>query len=114
MQTTAGRVSEFLRAIDGTMVSGCSLSQFVVASRPTVRQAQIIQDQVDHVLFRIVKGSGYTDSDEQSIRSKAAEFLGSEMNCEFEYVESIPQESSGKYRLTICQLKNRPESPESR
>ena len=73
---------------------------------PGLAQLQIIQEEVDRFLFRIVKGADFGS------RSLDSHPLAGGRTClvpgvryECEFVDRIPQEPSGKYRFCISRVK---------
>lgn len=67
---------------------------------------QLVQEQVDYLLFRIVKGETFSEQTVADIDRLAKERFGSAMRFSIEYVDSIQAESSGKYRFCISKLQN--------
>jgi len=104
MENIAGRITDFLLAPDGRHVSGASLTIYLIANTPGVKQAQIIQDSLDSLRLRIVRGHDFTDDSIAFLRTKVPEFFGHDIKVECEFVDSIPKESSGKYRFSICRV----------
>jgi len=105
MEMVAGRSTDFLVCPDGRRVSGAALTIYLIANTPGVRQAQIVQDQPDAVRLRIAKGGEFTGKSMEFLQSKVPEFFGEGMRVDYEFVDEIPCESSGKYRFSICNVK---------
>lgn len=99
LKQIAGRVTDFLVTGDGRLVSGAALTVAVVARRPSLGQVQIVQEERGRVLFRIARGSGLTPStdDLQYLAEESKHYLGTDVQIEFEAVESIPSLPSGKH-----------------
>jgi phenylacetate-CoA ligase len=114
MEMVGGRTTDFLLAPDGRRVSGAALTIYLIANTPGVRQAQIVQDSHDTLRLRIVRGPEFTEGSTTFLKKKVAEFFGFEMALQFEFVESIPKEPSGKYRFSICRLNNQTASANER
>lgn len=104
MRIDGGRITDFLVTPDGRVVSGASLTIYLVAVVPGIGQAQLIQETRERLLVRLVKGSDFGPGSIKLIETKAAELLGSDMRLEFEFVDKIACESSGKYRFSISQV----------
>jgi len=105
MEMVAGRTTDFIVCPDGRQVSGVAFVTFVIAQAPGVRQAQIVQEEPGAIRLRLVKGKEFTDESIVFLRDKMPEFFGSGMHVEYEFVDSIPSESSGKYRFSICKVR---------
>ena len=66
---------------------------------------QIVQDSLDHLLFRVVQGeNGQDRALRTDIARLVSERFGSSMRHDVEYVESIQSETSGKYRFCVSKL----------
>lgn len=104
MEVAAGRVTDFLVAPNGTIVSGAALTIYLIANAPGVAQAQIVQEVRDRVLIRMVPGSGYGDATHAFFREQLPRFFGQDIAFEVELAEDIPCEPSGKYRFSISKI----------
>jgi len=106
MDSLEGRVADYVVTPDGNYISGISLTENFAMHLPGVKQMQIVQEQIDFLLFRIVKGELFAEQTVQDINRLAQERFGSQMNWRIEYVDSIQSERSGKYRFCISKLPN--------
>ncbi|MDR0335495.1 MAG: hypothetical protein LBI18_00210 [Planctomycetaceae bacterium] len=95
----AGRVTDFLVGMDGRFCVGPSLALPIVGQRPSLGQVQILQEEYGKLLYRIGGGKNRTlnQDDIDFIRQQTEAYLGKGMQIDFEYVDSIPHEASGKY-----------------
>jgi len=66
-----------------------------------VNEAQIVQEDWDRFLIRVVPGRDYRPSDGERIRSNLMERLGSECNVRVEKVDAIERTSAGKFRAVV-------------
>lgn len=105
-----GRSSDILYAPDGRQISGVSILDTFVIHVPGLRQAQIIQDGLDHLRFRIVREQGFDESSLAQLSSSVEEIFGPHMTHDVEYVEQIEPTPRGKYQFTICEI----DQPEGR
>ena len=71
-----------------------------------VVEAQIIQDRIDHVVLRVVKGENFTKKDENKVLRNAEMCLTSKMNIDIEYVDSSKMEKTagGKFKAIISRI----------
>jgi phenylacetate-CoA ligase len=104
MKMVAGRVTDFLRCMDGRLVSGAPLTLYLAAEVKGIQQVQIIQEKKDLILLRIVRRPEFDEESIKFLNFKLPEFFGADMNFNFEYAESIKPERSGKYRFSICRI----------
>lgn len=101
-----GRVADFLMTPKGDLVSGISLTDHFAGFIPGVVQIQIIQDRVDVLTLNVVKDDSFGTKSREQIAHLVKEFFGEEMRFQLAFMDQIPQESSGKYRFSICRVKN--------
>ena len=105
IESLEGRIADYVRTPEGEYISGISLTENFAMVLEGVKQMQIVQDELDHLLFRVVQGEGAQD---QALRTDIArlvmERFGSSMRHDVEYVDSIQSETSGKYRFCVSKL----------
>ncbi len=98
LERVAGRVTDFLVGADGRLVSGVFLATYVVAQRPSLGQVQIRQDRAGAVLYRVRPGRDFNrESDGEYLRDATRRHLGDGAVCQWEAVEELPAEPSGKF-----------------
>ncbi|MBN1505112.1 MAG: phenylacetate--CoA ligase family protein [Candidatus Eisenbacteria bacterium] len=101
MSAVEGRTTDFIRTPEGKYVSGAALTIKLIAEIPGIAQAQLIQDSIDSVRFRIVKDPSFTKESEELLLRKARELMGPSISISTEFCENIPSEPSGKFRFSI-------------
>jgi phenylacetate-CoA ligase len=106
MEKVQGRVADFLVTPEGRVIFGVSILDNFTAKFLGLERVQIVQDEIDHLVFRIVRGADFTDDMLGAFRARIPEFFGPSMRFEFEFVDHIPREASGKYRFTISKVAN--------
>jgi phenylacetate-CoA ligase len=104
LEKIEGRVADYVLTPAGEYVSGISLTDHFNTKIPGVVQLQIVQEEVDRFVFRIVKGPEYGQESLDTMRRLVAERFGPEVRYECEYVDRIPQEPSGKFRFCISKV----------
>jgi phenylacetate-CoA ligase len=104
MELSGGRVTEFLRATNGSKVSGIVIATYVITGIPGIRQIQFIQDKPHAVTVRLVRGPQWTPAALEELTARTRRYLGDAMQVCIEYQERIPPEKSGKHRFSICSL----------
>ncbi|MGB8658691.1 MAG: hypothetical protein WCE90_13055 [Candidatus Zixiibacteriota bacterium] len=67
-------------------------------------ESQIIQEDREHLLVKIVKGEDYGEKDTEILLSGLQERLGEEMQIGIEFVDSIPRTRAGKFRWVISKV----------
>ena len=98
LRQIAGRVTDFVVGSDGRLVSGVFLATYVVAKRPALGQVQITQDTPGELVYRIATLDGVRPAaaDLEYLRNTTREHVGPDTNVEFEEVEQLLPEASGK------------------
>jgi phenylacetate-CoA ligase len=104
IESIEGRTADFLIKPTGELVSGISLTDHFAGHVPGVLQIQLIQEQLDLLRLNIVKDASFDRRSVDRITMLVRDFFGEGMNFETVFMEDIPQESSGKYRFTICKV----------
>jgi phenylacetate-CoA ligase len=69
-----------------------------------VKQFQFHQREMGKVVFKIVRGTGYTEKDSQKIYAELTKKLGNDMELELAFVDSIEKPKSGKFRFLIQEI----------
>ena len=90
----------------GELISGISLTENFAMRVPGIAQLQIVQETVDHFVFRIVRGPLFTADTLQDLRGLVAERFGADATFDCDFVDRVPQEPSGKYRFCISKVEN--------
>ncbi len=101
-----GRVADYVYTPDGRLISGISLTENFAGLVRGIGQLQIVQDQRDHITLRIVKGPEFDEDSVQQAANLVRTRFGDSMRHSVEYVPSIAQEPSGKYRFCISKVRN--------
>ncbi|MDT5271698.1 MAG: hypothetical protein QOH49_3884 [Acidobacteriota bacterium] len=107
-----GRHGRLIRSLDGrredyvVLKSGALVGRLdhIFKDLVNIREAQIFQNRPGEVLFRIVRGSGYQEGDQQQLLTEAQKRLGIDAEINVEYVEEIKRTGAGKLRLVISEL----------
>lgn len=69
-----------------------------------IEKSQIIQEDYDRLLIKIVKRTNYSDSDTKKLLDAIQLRVGAEMNTSIEFVSDIPRSANGKYRWVISKV----------
>lgn len=106
MESLEGRVADYVVTPDGKFISGISLTENFAMHLPGVKQMQIVQETVELIIFRIVKGETFSEQTVIDLDNLALARFGKRMRFAVEYVDSIQSEISGKYRFCISKVNN--------
>ncbi len=99
-----GREADYVFTSTGHMISGISLTENFATLVPGIAQLQIVQEEVEFFRFRIVRGRDYSAASDARIAQLVRERFGGNTKFVCEFVQSIPQEASGKYRFCISHV----------
>lgn len=99
-----GRIADYVITKKGEYISGISLTTYFACELPEFAQLQIIQEELDHFIFNIVKGSDFDEKCMEKLRRLVDERFGQGTRYEYHFMDKIPQEPSGKYRFCISKV----------
>lgn len=108
LESVEGRVADYVITPNGKYISGVSLTENFAMLLSGIKQFQIVQDRIDHLILKLVKAQEFDAATEQQIARLVKERFGEGMKYSLEYVEGIPSEESGKYRFCISKLGSLP------
>ncbi len=100
----SGRTADFLYTPEGERVFGISILDTFVIHIPGIRQAQLVQDQYDHIDLYVVKENSFSAQSTALIQKNMVEIFGPGMKYDLHYVDQIQQTGAGKYRFSICNV----------
>jgi len=104
MERVTGRVADYLKRRDGSMVAGISLVERTLTAIAGLEQMQVVQPAVDQIVLNVVRASDFSSASEQALLAEFSSVFGPGIDTRIEYVERIPQERNGKYRFSICRI----------
>ena len=104
MESVVGRVADFLKRVDGTLVAGVSLVERTLTAVAGVEQMQLVQNKLEEVVVYIVKSGRCDKAIMADLTTEFESALGKNMKIIYKFVEVIPQEKTGKYRFSICNI----------
>jgi phenylacetate-CoA ligase len=106
LNSISGRVADFLVRKDGSVVAGVSLVERTLTRFPGVAQMQIVQEDIDTIVLKVARDPDYSAATEAALIQEFKESVGEHNEIRVEYVVSIPQERSGKFRFAISKVPN--------
>src|SRR3984893_12153992 len=104
MERVTGRVADYLKRRDGSMVAGVSLVERTLTAIAGLEQLQVVQPSIDEIALNVVRASDFSGSASQALLAEFRSVFGPGIDIRANYVERIPQERSGKYRFSICRV----------
>lgn len=100
-----GRVTDNFYLPDRSVVPGVSLTNRVIKTASGIRKMQIIQERPEAFVIKFVPDDSFTSSSLANFQAKLIEFLGPDLTFDFQKVDEIPRERSGKTRVCISRVK---------
>src|SRR5262249_43349965 len=98
LRRVTGRATDFLIGHDGRMVAGPFLAHSLVAKRPSLGQLQVVQTRIGELHFRIKPGKLFREAEDgEFLRETARKYLGETTLADWELVNELTSESSGKF-----------------
>jgi phenylacetate-CoA ligase len=104
MERVIGRVADYLRRMDGSLVAGVSLVERTLTAIPGIEQLQVVQPSPEEILLNVVRARDFTPATEQALLAEFRAVFGAGISIRADYMDRIPQERSGKYRFAICRI----------
>lgn len=104
-----GRTSDIIYTPEGNKISGISILDTFIIHIKGFKQVQIIQNEIDSLVFKIVRDDNYGEVSMGRLRQTVSKVFGPRMRYSTEFVDRIPRTARGKFQFTICNI----ESPES-
>jgi phenylacetate-CoA ligase len=104
VRQVVGRTEDYIVTADGRFVGRLD---HIFKDSFNVNLAQLVQENVNEIIIRIVKTPNYKKKDENDILKEARDRLGPGINIDFDYVDDIPRGKSGKFHFIVSKLKNK-------
>ena len=71
----------------------------------SIIESQVIQEDVEKFLVKLVVGPEYTEEDEQNLIHAFKDRLGSDIEVQVEVVDALERTSNGKFKWVISKVK---------
>jgi phenylacetate-CoA ligase len=98
-----GRSSDFIVAPGGKLIHG-EFFTHLFYNIPGIDQFRVVQRTKSEVRVDIVMQPGVSSVQTDLLRSRIADVMGPNVNCEIQVVTSIERPASGKHRFTISEV----------
>ena len=100
----AGRETDVFVTPQGQMIPGVSLCDRVIEDCKGIQQLQFVQDKIDELEVKIVKGDAFSEKDLIILDKKLNEYFKGNLRIKKNFVQDIPKEKSGKTRFCISNV----------
>jgi len=102
MEIVEGRKEDFIHTKDGKLVHAAYLCYTL--KDDTVHEFKMYQKSIDSFLVQIVKSPLFDKESEETLEQKLRTNLGNEIKINFNYLDRIPRDKSGKLRYFVSEL----------
>jgi phenylacetate-CoA ligase len=105
LEEVVGRIEDVVVGPDGR-----EMVRFhgIFVDQPNVREGQIVQEALDRIRVCVVPADGFGPGDEDEIRRRVLQRLGSGVTVSVEKVVGIPRTAAGKFRAVVSRLPRKP------
>jgi phenylacetate-CoA ligase len=106
MKVVEGRVDDLLLTLDGRLISPTVFFPYPFEDFEEINQFRVIQEKRDRLKIQLVTKEGYLSDDRilEKARKKIQWLFGEGMQVEFQILEKITNDSSGKLRKVISRI----------
>jgi phenylacetate-CoA ligase len=104
IERVVGRVADFLRRRDGSLVAGVSLVEKTLTAIAGIDQLQIVQKAMTRFELNLVATDRFAEASEAELKSVLYGVFGEDVDLQLNRLQRIPQERNSKYRFAICQV----------
>lgn len=109
---SCGRWGRLVASVDGRLEdyvilkNGAKLGRLdhVFKDLINIQEAQIAQRRAGAITLRVVRGAGYTESDEALLLREFRQRVGEEADIEIDYVGALDRTASGKLRFVVSEI----------
>ena len=103
LEKIVGRTTDLFKTRDGKKIDGEYFTHLFYF-RAWVEQFQVIQEDLDRILIKVVTSEAPPQSDLLEIEKKIKLVMGTHCEVTFEFVTTIPKTVTGKFRYTLSKL----------
>jgi len=96
-----GRIESYIITSDGRQLGRLD---FLFKESCHVEEAQLIQNDLDNLVVKVVKNRHYGAKQELTLLSDLRSYLGPQIKIEIHYVDRIPREPNGKFRQIVSSV----------
>lgn len=101
-----GRALDYLVLPSGSKIHSYTLSLPLRDNAPFLQRYQIVQEAPDHFRLRIACWREPEAQELVTLRGALTAVLGPDPRIDFELMDHLPREESGKFRLVVCKVKH--------
>ncbi len=99
-----GPVQSIIQGTDGRYLPGTFFAHYLKEFDYAIKKFQVVQDERDAMVFRVVKGGRYSDDVLQQVLATFREYLGDKMKIEVQFVDEVAMVRTGKRLASVSRL----------
>lgn len=99
-----GRIDDFIYSPENGKINLGNVSNTLKGTKGIIR-FQVVQNKLDSIEIKLMVDSKFSNDSERSFVKNWRDRVGKNMNIQVEYVNDIPNEASGKYRIVKNNIK---------
>ena len=103
LESVATKAEDIVVTSDGRLISSSVLTHPFKPMHNIIK-SQIIQEDYDRLVIKIVTGSDYSNNDTEILITAMQQRVGERMNISVDFVTDIPLSLNGKYRWVISKV----------
>lgn len=104
IESIEGRTLDMIRASDGRFISGVFFPHLMKELKG-IERFQVVQDSIGQLQVKVVKNHLFSLDEYNFLQSEIAKVMGVGTKVDYLFVDSIPLNSTGKFRVTISKIK---------
>ena len=101
-----GRLDDLLMTPDGRYVTPAGMT-LAFEYIKEIKQSQIVQENKEEIIVKIVKTEKYTEKDTEFLLSELRKRLGNEIGIRIDFVDEMQRTKSGKIPFVLSKLIDR-------
>lgn len=99
-----GRVQSIIQGTDGRYQPGSFFAHYLKEFDHAIKKFQVIQEERDAIIFRVVKGGRYSEEVLQEVLTTFRQYLGERMKIDVEFVDEVAMVRTGKRLASVSRL----------
>jgi len=104
LEDVVGRSLDMIKTPDGRFVPG-EFFPHLMKEFSEVKQFQVIQEQLDRLVVKIVRSGSFQQSRLEFLQDEIRKVVGQSIRMDLQFVDEIPLTKTGKFRVTVSNIK---------
>ena len=104
LEKVEGRTFDIVVGTNGRAVGGTFWTLFLRTAIEGIKQFQVVQEAMNEINIKLVTDESFDESQIATLIKKIREYVGEDMEVNFQIVDKIPTTKSGKFRFVISKV----------